>query len=318
MLKILAAATAVLVSWATCSAPSAAAASISTRGVVHVLAAFDPAKGEKPENLALGPDGATYVTWVYAHAVARVAANGKVTAVALPGGSPAGIAIDPLHPDQLTVGVISDAPSVAGIWTIPLTAFRGVGRPRRSVPLPVAAFPNGMTYTPAGYLYVADSELARIWQVGPGAPRASVWAESRLLAPTGASYHGTVLPGANGVHVHDGSLYVSNSSAKTLLRIPLRGKGTRVPRPYVKGLVIDDFTFDGAGDVIAAVNIHDAVVRIDTTGHVVTLADKADGIENPTAVALSPTGILFVTCGAYFANPGHPELVTIEPAAGSR
>jgi hypothetical protein len=39
---------------------------------VHVLAAFDPAAGQNPENLAVARSGTVYVTWLFAHTVAAV------------------------------------------------------------------------------------------------------------------------------------------------------------------------------------------------------------------------------------------------------
>ena len=64
----------------------------------------------------------------------------------------------------------------------------------------------------------------------------------------------------------------------------------RAEAPQVKasGLVgIDDFTFTGRGNqVLAALNGPNKVVRIQPDGTSTTLLDAADGLQNPTSIAL--------------------------------
>lgn len=193
---------------------------------VRVVASFDPAKGQNPENLAIAADGTSYVTWLFAHSVAAIRADGTQAVVALPAGEASGVAIDPTHPDRLAVGLISSDPAAAGIWTVPVSAFPFPsghhGVPTRRAALPVAAFPNGLTYAADGTLYVADSARGAILQVAPGASTATTWLSTALLAPTGALFQGVRLPGVNGLKLHHGQLYATNTARGLLLRIPIQ------------------------------------------------------------------------------------------------
>jgi hypothetical protein len=94
---------------------------------MQVVAGFDRATGQNPENLAVAPDGTVDVTWLYAHSVAAIRPDGSQAVVTLPPGRASGIAIDPARPGRLTVALISADPGTAGIWTIPLGAFHGDG-----------------------------------------------------------------------------------------------------------------------------------------------------------------------------------------------
>src|SRR5262245_20062196 len=83
---------------------------------VQVVASFDPATGQSPENLVVARDGTVYVTWLFAHSVVAVRPDASQAVVSLPAGEATGIAIDPLQPDRLTVALISQDPGTAGIW----------------------------------------------------------------------------------------------------------------------------------------------------------------------------------------------------------
>jgi hypothetical protein len=109
---------------------------------MEVVASFDPAKGQNPENLVVGRDGTVYVTWLFAHSVVAVRPDGSQAAVSLALGEATGVAIDPRHPGQLTVALISQDPGSTGIWTVPFSAFAVYSTPARAVALPAEAFPT--------------------------------------------------------------------------------------------------------------------------------------------------------------------------------
>jgi sugar lactone lactonase YvrE len=291
---------------------AAAAASHPRHAAVQVVASFDPATGQNPENLAVAPDGTVYVTWLFAHSVAAIRPDGSQAVITLPPGEASGIAIDPAKPGRLTVALISPDPAAAGIWTIPVGAFHGDGAPARLIALPPAAFPNGITYAPDGTLYIADSARGLILRAAPGATTAATWLSSGLLTPTGATFDGVPLPGVNGLKTHHGQLYATNTARGLLLRIPIRAGAAGAAVIARSGLAFDDFAISHSGVVTAALNISDQVVRFSPAGPVVVLADKAhDGVENPSAVAFGPHHQLFITSAAYFGS--HPALQVIEP-----
>jgi sugar lactone lactonase YvrE len=291
---------------------AAAAASRHRDVAVQVVASFDPAKGQNPENLAVAPDGTVYVTWLSAHSVAAIRPDGSQAVVVLPPGKASGIAIDPARPGRLTVALISADPGTAGIWTIPLGAFHGDGAPTRLIALPAAAFPNGITYAADGTLYIADSARGLILRVASVASSAATWLSSGLLTPTGATFDGVPLPGVNGLKVHHGQLYATNTAQGLLLRIPIQAGAAGAPVIARSGLAFDDFAISPGGVVTAALNISDQVVRFSPAGPVAVITDKAhDGVENPSAVAFGPRHELFITSSAYFGS--HPALQVIEP-----
>jgi sugar lactone lactonase YvrE len=289
----------------------AAAAPAPRRDAVRMVASFDPAKGQNPENLAVARDGAIYVTWLFAHSVVAIRPDGSQAVVPLPAGEASGIAIDPNQPGQLTVALISPDPATAGIWTIPVGAFCGHGTPARSVALPAGAFPNGLTYSADGTLYVADSARGLILTVAPGASSATTWLSSDLLEPTGATFNGVPLPGVNGLKMHDSQLFATNTARRLLMRIPISAGTPGSPEVVRSGLAFDDFAIDGHGVVTAALNISNQVVRFTQTGPVRVLAGNVhDGVENPSAVAFGPHHQLFLTSSAYFGS--HPALQVME------
>lgn len=280
---------------------------------VTTLLTFDRALGETPENITLDRDGNVYLTLLIAHTVVRLDARGHVDRVVLPGTQAAGVEIDPRHPDRLTVAVSSPDAAVTGLWTVPLAAFRGGATPSRAVALPTESFPNGIAYDRDGTLYVADSTLGRIWRVRHGSDVAEVWLSDPALAPTGATEGPVVLPGANGVKLARGRIWVSNSSSASLLSAPIAPDGSpgALSVAFDHLFEIDDFLITPRGEIIAALNGANQVVSIAPGGGITVLEDEAAGARNPTAVALTDCGDIYVTNAAFlFPDGATLELLT--------
>jgi hypothetical protein len=285
---------------------------------VTTLLTFDQTLGENPENLALDRAGNVYVTLLLAHTVVRLDECGRVARVVLPGAVTAGIAIDPLHPDRLTVAVSSPDAALAGLWTVPLAAFSGLATPSRTVALPPESFPNGITYDGDGTLYVADSNLARIWRVSRDSHTAAIWLSAQALAPTGATDAGLVLPGANGVKIARGRIWVSNTSTSTLLSAPIARDGSpgELSVMFDHLFEIDDFQITRRGEIIAALNGASQVVSISPNGRIRILEDAAAGARNPSAVALSGDDGIYVTNAAFLTVGATLQLITEAARAG--
>jgi outer membrane protein assembly factor BamB len=282
------------------------------RGEVTTVLTFDPARGENPESLAIDRHGNIYVVLLFARTIVRLDEHGGQARVTLPGGLAAGVAIDPRRPDHLTVAVISPDPAIAGLWTVPFAAFAGGAAPSRAVALPTDSFPNGVTYDRDGNLYVADSNLARVWRVAAGASTATIWLADPALAPSGAKLGDFVLPGANGVKISRGQLYVSNTSTATLLATRIARDGSPGALvPVIENLFgLDDFLVTRRGEIIAALNGSNQVVAISPRGRIEILNDEARGCRNPSAVALDDDGGIYVTNAAFFSTG--PSLQRIE------
>ncbi|MFF3761937.1 hypothetical protein [Streptomyces sp. NPDC002185] len=271
----------------------------------RVVARFDFAAGQTPENIALEPDGSAVLTFAYARQVVRVTKAGARTVLAtLPPvadpktpnlGAAVVTGIARAHDGTLYVNYATGT-AETGVWRV----RPGGGAPERIAQLPAGSLPNGLDLDEEhGTLYAADSARGAVWSVPLGGGAPSVWAEGTALAPTAA------LPfGANGLKLHDGAVWVSNSAHSTLLRIPFAEDRTAGPvETRATGLTgIDDFTFTGHGDTALAALILDSrleLVRADGTHR--TVLTGADGLVNPTSVAVRAK-TLYVPGAAYYAT----------------
>jgi hypothetical protein len=277
----------------------------------RILIHLDFSRGQTPENLALEPDGSADVTFAEAAQVARVSPAGRVRILAqLP--EPAGGATCPvlgplLRAPALTVGIIRDhagslyvalctgSPGLQGIWRVSPN-----GSASRLAALPADGIPNGMVFDDRdGFIYVADSLLSVIWRVSIADGAVSAWARGPQLAPDGGL-------GANGLKLHDGAVWVSNTQLGTLLRVPIRLDGSAGPiQTIATGLAgIDDFAFTGPGHsapVLAAINRFSTVVLIRPDGSKQTVLTGADGLSNPSSVAIRG-GTVYVLSAAYLTQ----------------
>jgi hypothetical protein len=287
----------VLVGAFTAPAIPAFASSFPVTGA-RIVAHFDIAALQQPENITLEPNGDTDVTFAYARQVARVTPQGTVTILAALPAATAGTAavsgIVRVPGGTLYVNYVDIGGTESGIWRISPD-----GTAEQVVALPGAKFLNGLALDPrTGALFATDSTLGVVWKVWPRTGKAEIWASGAKLQP------GTSGFGANGLKVHDGSVWVSNSSQGTLLRIPVRPDGTAgSPVAVASGLPsIDDFAFTGTGDTVLAVQnqLNQAeLVAPDGTSHTVLTA--ADGLSTPSAVAVRGRTV-YVTSAAYFTG----------------
>jgi sugar lactone lactonase YvrE len=290
-------------------APAAGAAPLQT------LVAFNPAAAQTPENLAIDRDGTVYVSLAFAGEILRISPDGSHTTLALPtaGGITVGVAIDHRDGGGLDVAVRSQDDSTAGIWRVPIGSF---AHPVRTAALPTQSFPNGITFDARGNLYVADSSLGRIWRLAPGASNATIWVEGPPLAPTGASFMGFPLPGANGIKLRHHVVYVSNTATENILTIPIAPDGSAgETKVAFHGIEADDFAFATNGDLYVAENPPSRLVRVTPAGGVTTVATAADGLDNPSAVAFgtlrAERHLLYITSAAYFGSRPSLELTAV-------
>lgn len=268
---------------------------------------LDAATGQQPENIALEPGGSADLTFAYTGEIGRVSPGGRVEVIArIP--VPADGDVPVVH-KRLFLGGIVRAPGgdlyvavSTGTAATGLYRVRPGAAPVQVAALPPAGFQNGVARDPAtGDLFVADSFGSTVWRVSHG--RVTAFATGELLAPVNGF-------GANGIKVHAGAVWVSNLDRGTLVRFPLAGGPGRV---VATGLgPVDDFAFHG-GTVVAAINQENRVVTVGRDG-VRTILSTADGLANPTAVAVRDDTV-YVTDGAYFG--GSPNLLQATLAANT-
>ncbi|RSN32073.1 hypothetical protein DL990_19280 [Amycolatopsis sp. WAC 01416] len=283
---------------------SAASAPLSGQRVaVH----FDLAKGQTPENVALGPCGDVYATFAKGRQIAEISPRGAVRILAtLPEPADGGVHTPALG-FPLTAGIVrahdgtlyflyaTGTPDLTGVWRL-----RPGGQPRRIAALPSGGLPNGMALDPHGrMLYVADSVLGTVWSVPTtgGAPVA--WSTAPELAPAG-------FLGANGLKIHNGAVWVTNLDRGTVLRIPVRADGRAgVVQTRATGLAgIDDFAFTGKGDrLLAALDVANQVALVQPDGSHSIVLTAEDGLQNPTSVALRGDTVYVLSAAWYGQDP---------------
>ncbi len=204
------------------------------------------------------------------------------------------------------------------------TLFK-IDRAGKAVPivsLPDARFLNGLALLRPGVLLAADSFSDTIWRIDVRAATAAPWLRDERLSPNPQAPR---IPGANGIKLHGGAAYVSNSGRATVLRVPIDADGKAgAPVPYAEGIVIDDFAFSAGGDLYGTTHIFNSVVVIRRDGTRSTIAIAADGVTGSTALAFgtrpSDRDTLYVVGdGGVFAPPAGgvvpAELVALKVGA---
>lgn len=292
------------------TAVPASAASAPLCGV-RIAAHFDLAAGQTPENIALAPGGAFDVTFAAGRQIAEVSPDGGIRVLAtLPQPADGGVHTPALG-FPLTVGITraedgtlyflyaTGTADLTGVWRL-----RPGGRPQRIAALPADGLPNGLALDPhTGTLYVTDSVLGTIWRVPATGGTPTLWSAAPELAATG-------FLGVNGLKLRGGAVWATNLDRGTVLRIPLRRDGSAGEvRTVATGLTgIDDFAFTGRGDqLLAALDGPSEVALVQSDGSHSIVLTPADGLQNPTSVALRGTTV-YVLSAAYVTGRD-PNLV---------
>jgi sugar lactone lactonase YvrE len=266
----------------------------------HEVVHFDIATLQQPENITLEPGGAADVTFQKSRQVAQVATSGTITVLATlpPPTTGSATASGIVRTADGTLYVNYNAGANSGIYRIPA----GGGTPVLVVAMPDVKVLNGLAIDASrDTLYATDSSSGTVWKVSLKTKTASLWTQGADFQPGSTS---TSSLGANGAKVHDGAVWVSNTGNGTLLRVPINKDGTAgtdtVKATGLSG--IDDFTFTGRGDqVLAAQNGTNQASIVSSDGMVQTVLTAADGIENPTSVAVKGSTV-YVASGAYLTR----------------
>ncbi|MFJ2822904.1 SMP-30/gluconolactonase/LRE family protein [Streptomyces toxytricini] len=275
----------------------------------RVIAHYSHEDGQTPENIALDPDGSAYLTFALARQVAHADAGGHTRVIAtLPEAAPART---PGAGAAAVTGIVRThdgslyVPYVTGTDRTGIHRIRPDGTVGLFARLPADGHANGLALDRRhGLLYAADSRLGTVWRISLHDASVTAWAAGAPLQPLTST-------GANGIKVHHGAVWVSNSDRGTLLRIPVREDGTAgAVETHATGLAgIDDFAFAGDGKtVVAALPASDEVVLVRADGTRSTLLTRRDGISGPTSVAVRD-GRVYVASASALATDKDPNLL---------
>lgn len=178
-----------------------------------------------------------------------------------------------------------------------------------SIAVPGAPTLNGLAALPQcpHILLSADSIGGRIWRIDTRTKKVTVAIESDALMPGDSA---VLAVGINGLRVHGGYVYFTNSNQGTFARFRIDKLGNQIGAIEVIAKatsadnIYDDFTFDAAGNAYVAVHSY-SVVKI-TPGGVQSLFYGGDPnssiLHEPTSVALANDGLsIYMSTGGNFA-----------------
>ncbi len=247
--------------------------------VIAEIASYPP--GSFLENLSVSTDGSVAFTSYLDKALMHWPGRGAATRLAALDVHPVGV----LHLVETIVLSAHGVPFVAGPAFTATNQFLVLSREGRVLSrtaAPNALFLNGIVALPDGAVLAADSLAGRIWRFEPASGAVSEWLAAAELTQDPAKP--PQLPGANGLKLRDGWLYVSNSSRGTLSRLRVTdGKPGGPIEPVATTGPIDDFAFLSDGSIAAAT--HGArLIRIDAKG--VATDILAAGCDGCTSVAV--------------------------------
>jgi hypothetical protein len=273
-------------------------------GPVTVLAPFNIMEGQLPENIAPGGNGSVDVNWNGSDTLASVSATGAVTVLGSLPTVPGGGTGTPLLKMPFSAGMVNVGGALFTVFSTGVASLNGVyrtepgGQPTLIAPLPAGSLANGIAVdNKTATLFVTDSALGKIWSIPEQGGTATTWASGGLLAPNKGF-------GANGLKLHNGALWVSNTSNGTILRIPILANGKAGPvKVFASGLAsVDDFAFVGSSNaLIAALNFANEVAYVTNTGAHSIILTAADGLENPSSVAVSGSTV-YIANAAYYTG----------------
>ncbi|KAJ4343379.1 hypothetical protein N0V95_006680 [Ascochyta clinopodiicola] len=175
------------------------------------------------------------------------------------------------------------------VWSIDMTHKHGVAKVHKLASTPHLSMINGLAALDSRTLLLADSWTGNVASLDLGSHETTVWLGGESTA---SNFSAPGLPlGVNGIKVHKGYVYFTNTVRNSLNRIRVSSKGAASGSVEVLAqgeaiAVPDDFAVLKDGSVIQGRPMSDEVVRVGAGGKVQVIA-KVEGV---TAVAVGRTG----------------------------
>jgi hypothetical protein len=197
------------------------------------------------------------------------------------------------------------------------------GRVSERLTIPDTLFLNGFTPGLNGKAYAVDSILGAIFEIDLAHWTSRVVAEDERLSKISDE---PMLPGANGIKLGDGALFITNTDRATVLKASLSDAGVAALEVIAEGLRGDDLAIDDQGRLYITNHIHNTLIRVNPDGSErVAIAGPDQGMPGCTACAFHPDdpGALYVTTTGGMVMPltgivQEAKLVRLEVGAVGR
>ena len=248
------------------------------------------------ENIAGDDQGNLYVTSVDEGRVYKVDPMGNVEEYASVTGKLTGIAIAGAG-RFLCSGWAAD-----GIPTIYLLDEHRNLIPKLS--LYEAQFLNGVTTLAPGSFLICDAYAGLLWKYDLASNKATPWKSHELLTRLDPD---DPMPAANGVKIHEETVFVSNTARNLLLKIPIEAGLPGEPEIFLDKVNLDDFAIAGDGHIFATTHIFNSVIEITPGGKLYTIGGLDQGLSGSTAAIFGRTDkdrkTLYVTTNGGISYP---------------
>ncbi len=276
----------------------------SANGLVHAapqvkeLGRADP--GSFFENLGFGPDGALYITDYTRRQVLRYTDALGLRVHATLDVHPLGIAFDT---DGTMLLSCQEKSLFGGGGTMRNANLLYRARPgeslRRWKSIEAARFLNGIVCMDSRRMLIADSRGGVIWTVHMDSDEVYRFFTHPLLD---AADQTSLTPAANGLKLHKGYLYVSNTARGIFLRLKLNGRQPGEIEVLAENVRADDFAFSPDGRLFFTT--HRDKIFFLAGDKPVEYAGLETGISGNTALVWGPDGRgpYVITDGGYVAQ----------------
>jgi sugar lactone lactonase YvrE len=228
------------------------------------------------ENLAVADDGTVLVSLHSHNRIDRYWPDSGELGTFCELAAPAtGLAFDAAGVLWVTGGEVGHPPGF--VWRVGPD-----GEAKEWAQVPGASFLNGCAVLPAyQVLLVAESLTGRVLAVDQRMPACSTWVEDGFLQPEHEH-----MPGANGIKLDRGMVWVSVTDRDAIVRIPVGPDGSAGRYEVVaEALRADDFAFAESGAMYIATHVAQTVLRLEADGKRTTIAGPNEGAVGSTACA---------------------------------